>query len=65
MNKLEWYKAIILSVHISGMANTAVSLSGMTVILNNNESNNIYLSARASTFLLPILEMGKIVWDRY
>ena len=52
---------MILSAHDSGMANTAASLSGMTVILNDNESNNIYFSASASTFLIPILELGKIL----
>ena len=56
---------MILSVHISGMANAAASLSGVTIILNNNESNNIYLSASASTFLIPTLELGKMVWDKY
>ena len=56
---------MILLVHISGMAETAASLSGMTIILNNNESNNIYFSASASTFLIPTLELGKMLWDKY
>ena len=56
---------MILSAHISGMANTAASLSGVTVILNNNESNRIYSSANTSTFLMPTLELGKMLWDRY
>ena len=34
------------------MANTAASLSGFDTILNNKESNSIYFSASASTFLL-------------
>ena len=52
-NKLEWYKVIILLVHIPGTARTAVSFSG--VILNNSESNRIYLSANVSTFLIAAL----------
>ena len=55
MNRLEWYSAIILSAHISGTANTADFLSGVDTILNNNESNNIYFSANASTFLIAAL----------
>ena len=35
-NKLEWYKVIILSVHVSGTARTAVSFLGL--ILNKSES---------------------------
>ena len=50
---------MILSAHDSGMANTAASLSGVTLILNNNESNNIYFSASASTFLIPTLNWVK------
>ena len=64
-NKLELYKGMILLVHISGMATTAASLSGVTVILNNNESNNIYFSASGSTFLIPTLELGNVLWDKY
>ena len=48
----KWYKVIILYVHASGMANTAVSFSGLDTILNNSESNNMYFSARASIFLI-------------
>ena len=55
-NKLEWYKVIILSAHVSGTARTAVSFSG--VILNNSESNRMYLSANVSTFLIAALEVG-------
>ena len=33
-NKLEWYKVMILSVHVSGTARTAVSFPGE--ILNNS-----------------------------
>ena len=56
---------MILLAHSSDMANTAASLSGVTIILNNNESNNIYFSAIVSTFLIPALELGKILWDKY
>ena len=56
---------MILLLHISGMTYTAAPLSGVTVILNNNESNNIYFSANASTFLIPTLELGKMLWDKY
>ena len=44
-NKLVWYNVMILSAHISGMANSAVSLSGVVTNLNNRESNRINLSA--------------------
>ena len=47
------------------MANTAASLSGFDSILNNNESNNIYFSARASIFLIAILLLGYLFWARY
>ena len=60
MNILEWYKVSILSVHVSGIANTAVSLSGVDIFLNNNKSNNIYFSANASTFLIADLELGNL-----
>ena len=36
-NRLEWYRVMILSAHVSGTARTGVSFSG--VILNNRESN--------------------------
>ena len=42
VNKFEWYKVIILSAHISGIANNAVSLPGIVVNLNSKESNIIY-----------------------
>ena len=41
-NRVEWYRITILSLHTSGMANTASSLPGFETILNNNESSNIY-----------------------
>ena len=62
-NRLEWYRVMILSVHISRTARTAVSFSG--VILNNKESNRMYLSANVSTFLIAALEMGNLFCDKY
>ena len=59
-NRLELYSAIILFAHISGMANTAVSLSGVDTIFNNNESNQMYFSASTSTFLITVLELGNL-----
>ena len=47
---------IMLSVHISGIARTAVSFSGY--ILNNKESNNTYFSDNASNFFIADLELG-------
>ena len=35
---------------MSSIANTAVSFSGLDIILNNNESNSIYFAARVSVF---------------
>ena len=49
---------MILSAHVSGTARTADSFSG--VILNNRESNRIYLSANISTFLIAALEVGNV-----
>ena len=51
----------MLLTHVSGIANTAISLSGGMDILNNNESNNMYFSANASTFLIPTLELGSLL----
>ena len=49
---------MILSVHTSGTANTAVSFSG--IILNNSESGKMYHSANVSTFLIAALEVGSL-----
>ena len=62
-NKLEWYRVIILSVHVSGTAKTAVYFSG--VFLNNSESNKMYLSANVSTFLIAGLEVGNLFCDKH
>ena len=53
---------MILSEHISGTARTAVSFSG--VILNNSESNRMYLSANISTFLIAALEVSNLFCDK-
>ena len=57
-NKLKWHKVIILSAHVFGIANTAVSMSRVDIILNSNEPNNIYFYAKASTFLIADLVAG-------
>ena len=62
-NRLEWYRVMILSVHVSGTARTAVSFS--VVILNNMESSGMYLSANVSTFLIAALEVGNLFYDKY
>ena len=51
---------IILSAHISGIANNAVSFSGVVTILNNKESSKIYLSASVSTFQIPVFVLGNV-----
>ena len=55
-NRLEWYRVMVLSAHVSGTARIADSFFG--AILNNRESNRIYLSANISTFLNATLEVG-------
>ena len=57
MRSIHMY-VIILSVHISGIANNAIFFSGVVISLNNNESNNIYLSASTSTLHIVFLELG-------
>ena len=52
-------------MHVSGIANTAVSLSGGDIILNSNKSNNMYFSAKASTFLIADLALGDLFWAKY
>ena len=51
---------IILSAHISVIASNAVSFSGIITLLNNNESNSIYLSANVSTFIVADLVLGSL-----
>ena len=63
-NKFPWYNVIILSMHASGTARTAVSFSGLT--LNNKESNRIYFSRKhASTLLIATLEEGSLFYDKH
>ena len=57
------YRVIILSVHISGIARTAVSFSGD--ILNNSESNRTYFSDKVSNFLIMDFELGSLICDKY
>ena len=60
-NKLELYKIMILSEHVFGTARTVISFSG--VILNNSESNRMYLSANVSTVLIDALEVSNLFCD--
>ena len=55
----------MLSTHTSGIANTAVSFYGLDTSLNNNESNRMYFSARASIILIADLALGNLFWARY
>ena len=59
-NKLVWYNIMILSAHISGMANSAVSLFGVVTNLNSRESNRIYLYAKVSTLHIALLLLGNL-----
>ena len=49
---------MILSTHISAIARTAASFSG--VILNNRESSRMYHLVSAYTFLIAALEDGNL-----
>ena len=51
---------MILSTHISGIANTAASLSGIVTNLNIKESNRTKLSASVSTFFMEDLLLGNL-----
>ena len=59
-NKLVWYNVMILSAHISGMTNSAVSLSGVVTNLNSRESNKIKLSAKVCTLCIALLLFGNL-----
>ena len=59
-NKFEWYKVIILSAHISGIANNVVSLNSIVVNLNSKESNIIYFSASTSTLFIAAFLTGHL-----
>ena len=62
-NRLEWYRVMILSAYVSGITRAADSFFG--VILNNRESNKIYLSVDIFTFLIAVLEVGNLFRDKY
>ena len=47
-------------LHISGIAKTAISFSGIDIILNNKEYHRIYFSTNVSTFLIVALEVGNL-----
>ena len=53
-----------LSTHISGIYNSAVSLSGVVTNLNSNVSNRTKFSANVSTFFMEDLLLGNLFWDR-
>ena len=60
MNRLEWYRVIILSVHISGIAKRAVSLSGFVTNLNNKEFIRMNFSGSASTLCIALFLLGNL-----
>ena len=59
-NRLVWYNAIILSMRVSGMANTDASLSGVVTNLNIRESSKTKLSASVMTFFIVDLLLGNL-----
>ena len=56
---------MILSAHISGTANTTVSLSGIVTKLNNKESSTMNLSASVSTLHMGLPLPGSLFWAKY
>ena len=56
---------MILSAHISGIANNAVSFCGIVISLNSNESNKIYLSTSASTLHIALFELDNLFCAKY
>ena len=52
---------MILSMHISGIANTADALSGVITNLNIKESDRTKLSASVSTFFMDDLLLGNFI----
>ena len=56
---------IILSVHISGIANNVASFSGVEIILNSKKSSNIYFVTNVSTFWNAVLVLGNLFWARF
>ena len=55
---------MILSTHILGIANSAVSLSGVVTNLNSKESNRTKFSANTLTFFMEDLLLGNLFWTR-
>ena len=55
---------MILFMHISGIANSAVSLSGVVTNLNSKESNRTKFSASVLTFFMEDLLLGNLFWDK-
>ena len=49
-------------LHVSGIARTTVSFSGL--ILNNRESSRIYFSESASIVLIATFEEGNLFYDK-
>ena len=47
-------------MHISGIANNAISFSGVVTIINNKESNKIYLSPNFPTFQIADFILGDL-----
>ena len=64
-NKFVWYSTMVLSAHVSGMANSTVSLSGVVTNLKSNESSRINLSARFSTLHIALFLLGYLFWAKY
>ena len=56
---------MILSAHVSGIANNAVSFSGIVISLNSSESNKTYLSAGASILHIALFELGYLFCAKY
>ena len=56
---------MILSAHISGIANNAVSFSQIVISLNSRESSKIYLSTSTSTLCIALLELGNLFCAKY
>ena len=47
-------------MHISGIANNAVSFLGVVSRLNKNESSNIYSPANVSALQIVVLVLGHL-----
>ena len=56
---------MILSAHISGIVNNAVSFSWIVITLNSSESNKKYLSASTSTLHVALFELGNLFCVKY